>query len=69
MTGNGELTCHPMPLLRTCGGGGVALDNRAAALKAPVDCNAQNSNTELLEWKLFDLLLAHLRNHIINGGK
>jgi hypothetical protein len=26
-----ELTCHPMPLLKTSGGGGVALASRAAA--------------------------------------
>jgi hypothetical protein len=55
-----------MPLLRTYGGGGVALDNRAAALKAPVDCNAQNINTELLQWKLFDLLLTHLVKELYN---
>jgi len=31
-----------MPLLRTNGGGGVALANWAAAINAPVDCNVEN---------------------------
>jgi len=31
-----------MPLLKTNGGGGVALAKRAAARNAAVDCNAQN---------------------------
>lgn len=30
------IPCHPMPLLSTYAGGGVALANRAAAMKAPV---------------------------------
>jgi hypothetical protein len=42
-----SLTCHPMPLLRTYAGGGVALANRAAALNAPVVCNPQILFTEL----------------------
>ncbi len=35
------LTCHPMPLLSTYAGGGVALANRAAAMKAPVVCSIE----------------------------
>lgn len=31
-------TCHPIPRLRTDGGGGVALAYLEMAMKAPVDC-------------------------------
>ena len=40
------LTCHPMPLLRTYAGGGVALANLAAALNAPVDWRTQMVSTQ-----------------------
>jgi hypothetical protein len=32
-----------MPLLKTSGGGGVALASRAAAWNAPVDCNTHQN--------------------------
>jgi len=41
-----SLTCHPMPLLKTYAGGGVALANRAAAWNAPVVCNPQTLLTK-----------------------
>ena len=37
------IPCQPMPRLRTCAGGGVALARRDAALYAPVDCQSKDN--------------------------
>lgn len=55
-----------MPLLRTNGGGGVALANRAAALNVPVDCNAQNIVRQIRSARFQVAVLSMLlENHMV----